>query len=60
MPQKKKASVSTKKKNKSPDISCPAIQRIMHRAGITRINGEVYDSVRKVMRNYIQDIIYKN
>ena len=39
------------------DISRPALQRIMRRAGIKRISGLVYDELRGVMKVYMEGII---
>ena len=38
-------------------ISRPALQRLLRRAGVKRINNLVYEKLRDVMKNYMENII---
>lgn len=40
-------------------ITKPAIRRLARRAGVRRISGMIYDETRKVMRDFLEDIVQR-
>lgn len=44
-------------RNNIEGISKPALQRILRRAGVKRIKGQMYDELRSVMKRYMENMI---